>query len=478
MKRKILIPLLAVAIIIAYSIPALNPALNSYAAGELTYPTITISKTTFGIGEQFTVTWAATPSSNTNFLYYWFSISNHTTNRTVHDERLAQPSINYSTTQVDVAGNCTIKVSVAGNDGSYITATKDIVVGTPISVVNFNDRSDCTALKGSFTVLNGPSTVNATVNGKSFTLYKDSSNNVSYNIASSEYGFKNGDSQTLYLRIDNSSNNYFNNFFSTGKIYHSWDSGKITTPATCTENGVRTFTCTLCGATKTEAVPDDGNGHSWKSKVTKAPTCISEGVRTITCSECGESKTETIPATGTHSWGSGKITKAPTCVSAGIRTYTCSGCGRTKTSSIPATGVHKWDSGTVAKAAKYYSKGMMTYTCTKCGKTKSKAIPALDIKKVTPARVKIKSAGVSGTKLTLKWKRIAKNTKGYQVALKDKSTGKQKYIKVKQSKKKILSKTIRKLKKGKTYTVRVRAYNKKGDEIIYGPWSKVKQGKI
>lgn len=43
---------------------------------------------------------------------------------------------------------------------------------------------------------------------------------------------------------------------------HAWNAGEITTPATCTENGVKTYTCTKCGETKTEVIPA---AHSWKN---------------------------------------------------------------------------------------------------------------------------------------------------------------------------------------------------------------------
>ena len=42
---------------------------------------------------------------------------------------------------------------------------------------------------------------------------------------------------------------------------HQWDVGKITTPATCTTAGEKTFTCTVCNRTKTETV--NATGHSW-----------------------------------------------------------------------------------------------------------------------------------------------------------------------------------------------------------------------
>lgn len=51
---------------------------------------------------------------------------------------------------------------------------------------------------------------------------------------------------------------------------HTWDNGTITTAPTCTKAGERTYTCTECGATKTE--PIDATGHSWKSEWTSDAT--------------------------------------------------------------------------------------------------------------------------------------------------------------------------------------------------------------
>ena len=51
---------------------------------------------------------------------------------------------------------------------------------------------------------------------------------------------------------------------------HTWDSGTVTTAPTCTKAGERTYTCTECGATKTE--PIDATGHSWKSDWTSDAT--------------------------------------------------------------------------------------------------------------------------------------------------------------------------------------------------------------
>ncbi|MFQ9390174.1 MAG: hypothetical protein ACLR1V_16505 [Coprococcus sp.] len=39
------------------------------------------------------------------------------------------------------------------------------------------------------------------------------------------------------------------------------DDGKVTKEATCTEDGVKTNTCTVCGETKTEIIPAVGHQY-------------------------------------------------------------------------------------------------------------------------------------------------------------------------------------------------------------------------
>jgi LPXTG-motif cell wall-anchored protein len=94
--------------------------------------------------------------------------------------------------------------------------------------------------------------------------------------------------------------------FVLGEVKETWDAGKVTKEATCTEKGVKTFTSNL-GNTKTEEIP--ALGHKWdEGKVTTAATCTAEGVKTFTCSVCGATKTESI-AKIAHSYGSdGKCT--------------------------------------------------------------------------------------------------------------------------------------------------------------------------
>ena len=112
---------------------------------------------------------------------------------------------------------------------------------------------------------------------------------------------------------------------------HSWDEGKVTKPATEAEDGVKTFTCTRCGETKTETI------HSYKAVVT-APTCTEKGYTTHTCA-CGDSYVDTYVDALGHAWDNGKVTKEPTETETGVKTFTCTRCGETRTETIPATGV-------------------------------------------------------------------------------------------------------------------------------------------
>ena len=96
--------------------------------------------------------------------------------------------------------------------------------------------------------------------------------------------------------------------------------------------------------------------------MTKAATCTADGVKTFTCS-CGKSYTESIKATG-HSY-SAKTTQEPTCAVAGVKTYTCT-CGDTYTESIPTT-AHSYTMKMTADSTGK-DEGTKTYTCT-CGHT-------------------------------------------------------------------------------------------------------------
>ena len=196
---------------------------------------------------------------------------------------------------------------------------------------------------------------------------------------------------------------------------HSWDNGKVTKEATCTEDGEKTYTCTVCNTTKTKVIPATGHqhkevrnakkatctedgytgdtyctdcntklesgtvinklGHTWDNGViTKEATETEEGVKTYTCKTCGETKTEKIPVTS-HHLDQGTITKKATCTENGEKTYHCTDadCDKTYVETIPATG-HKFDSWKTVKAQSIYSGAVQKRTCNSCGKKETKIV--------------------------------------------------------------------------------------------------------
>ena len=149
-----------------------------------------------------------------------------------------------------------------------------------------------------------------------------------------------------------------------------------TVPATCGKAGRVDTICSNCGeVVSTRELPPTG-AHVWgNGVVTTAPTETTPGVRTYTCSGCDQTRTEAIPATGAHDY---QFTKnvAPTCTDGGYDLYTCSGCGATERRNLTDAAGHKWDNGTVTTAPTETTPGVRTFTCTVCSQTRTEAIPA------------------------------------------------------------------------------------------------------
>ena len=163
---------------------------------------------------------------------------------------------------------------------------------------------------------------------------------------------------------------------SKGACLHTgYGTHENTVPATCGEAGRVDTICSNCGEViSTKEIPATGE-HTWDNgTVTTEPTENEPGVRTFTCAVCGATKTAPIPATGTHDYQFTR-TVAPTCTAGGYDLYTCSGCGATeKRNPTDALG-HKWDSGKVTTEPTETAPGVRTYTCTICGQTKEETIP-------------------------------------------------------------------------------------------------------
>ena len=224
---------------------------------------------------------------------------------------------------------------------------------------------------------------------------------------------------------------------------HSWDAGKVTTKATCTEEGEKTFTCSICGDEKTEKVSATGHQHT-EIRNKKEATCKEEGYSGDTwCKDCGKKilSGQAIAKTEDHSWNQGEITKEPTCKEEGEKTFTCSICGNTKTEKVSTTdhqhmeirnqknptckeagysgdtycadcGVkifsgqtiaktedHSWNQGEITKEPTCKEEGEKTFTCSICGNTKTEKVSTTDHQHMEIRNQKnptCKEAGYSG----------------------------------------------------------------------------------
>ena len=143
---------------------------------------------------------------------------------------------------------------------------------------------------------------------------------------------------------------------------HRWNEGEITTAPTCENAGVKTYTCTVCNATKTEAI--SATGHTPVQIPEKPATCTEPGHKAGTkCSVCKAilSGMEEIPATG-HTEVI-DVAKAPTCTKTGLTEGKhCSVCNEVLVAQevIPAKGHTEVIDPAVAP------------TCTKTGLTEGK----------------------------------------------------------------------------------------------------------
>ena len=112
----------------------------------------------------------------------------------------------------------------------------------------------------------------------------------------------------------------------------------VTEEATCENPGKGTVKCTNPGCKVTQEREIPTVGHKYEAEVTKAPLCTENGIMTYTCSVCGDTYTEPIPkvegnGTGSHSLRSIGGTPA-TCDKEGSVTYKCEYCPYEETETV------------------------------------------------------------------------------------------------------------------------------------------------
>ena len=178
---------------------------------------------------------------------------------------------------------------------------------------------------------------------------------------------------------------------------HAWDNGAVTTPATCTEDGTKTYTCTNpnCGKTKTETIPA---GHTFGEWIpgTEATASTPGEKGHYHCSVCekdfGEDKqtelTDIVIPPLNHTYGPKNGEIPATCTEDGKRAYyVCTCCGKffdetfTEVAeadlTIPSPGHNpEW---IVDKTATCTEVGSKHQVCTVCGETlQTQEIPMED----------------------------------------------------------------------------------------------------
>lgn len=129
--------------------------------------------------------------------------------------------------------------------------------------------------------------------------------------------------------------------------------------ATCTEDGIITFTCAGCKDAYNDTVPALGHNYNSQGLCTRCGSCKHQGIPT----GCGECPTcgEQIQ----HVWNKGNVVKEPTCTEPGKVVYTCQRCGETHTDES------KHDSGSSAHVGiqkeSCTEPGEYYYVCQDCG---------------------------------------------------------------------------------------------------------------
>lgn len=253
----------------------------------------------------------------------------------------------------------------------------------------------------------------------------------------------------------------------TDACEHEWIQTAVIERATCSQEGTATRACTKCGKSEVVSLPIDPDYHWEKEVVNKKPaTTTEEGYTGDTiCKACKKvlQQGEVIPKKGTASETPAASNKPDT-------SNTPAASNKPGTSNTPAA--------SNAPAATKKPSSSNTPSATKKPSASSgtqNASSETSIKASAPKAVKgLRIVNQKPLKLIITW--LPETTvKGYEVqyAMNKKFTRslKKKTVKTTYC-------TVKKVKRSKTYFVRVRAYKLQGTKKIYSKWTKVKKIKV
>lgn len=235
-------------------------------------------------------------------------------------------------------------------------------VTIPAGVTNIHEEAfaDCTSLKEVIfkgdcpqfddTEAVGDSPASSVFAGDNLTIYYPTSKEASW-AERKETGFAGAE----------------NIVFKTACDVHQWaDDYTIDQPATCTQTGLKSRHCKVCGMIgEPEIIPAGHDYGDWE--IVRQKTCTEPGLQKRVCSICEDEQTQEIAPTG-HSFNSDFTTDTePTCTAPGSKSKHCSVCGEkdpATVTEIPAA---------AHSLTKKTEDGVEYYLCSVCHKTFSDA---------------------------------------------------------------------------------------------------------
>lgn len=120
---------------------------------------------------------------------------------------------------------------------------------------------------------------------------------------------------------------------------HAWSAWYVDVPATCTSAGVEARVCAKHPQNvhhEYRAIPplSPTGEHRFVETSRVEPTCTEGGTAAYACSVCGESRSEALPALG-HDWGDWETARESTEERPGVEQRTCRRCGQTEECELP-----------------------------------------------------------------------------------------------------------------------------------------------
>lgn len=197
---------------------------------------------------------------------------------------------NSTANDVTLDGKNTELETKSGSKVENVSVTEDakgatVNAGSGTTIKNVENSAADTTVTGSGTVKNVASDTDITVETKNTNVENSGDSKITVtdkNGKDTTVGTTGSGSSTTVNKGTTSSGGGGGSYTPPAQHTHTWDNGVVTTPATCTGAGVKTYTCTTCGETKTETI--DATGHNY-AYVTNWDTLAS----TKSCS-CGASE--------------------------------------------------------------------------------------------------------------------------------------------------------------------------------------------